>query len=587
LNPDGSLDTGFHAEPIPEGILNALALQPDGKVLVGGHQGWSGFQAFLVRLNADGSLDPGFTSSAGGRSVHLITVLPDGKLLVGGMAFLVRLNPDGSTDPSFVTDASHWDPFSATVQPDGRILVGGGFSMWNGTNYALARLHSNGRLDTTFASGTITPEFGGGAGVTAIVLQEDGHVLVGGFFERYNEVFAPGLVRLNNDSFPPPFVTRHLLAACLPDSTFHVELQANPPAHIAVYAVEDQPPAGWSVTNVSHGGVYDPSTGKVKFGPFFDAEPRTLTYDVRPPPAAQGVFLFHGRAAADGQTSPVAGDQHLVLVLFHPADCTPADWSLGISEVTAYGAAWRHGQSWVVPPVPIPIDYVTRAAALWRGGECYQVDPSVTNAPLWWVNCATPTAQRMSAATVVTLTAGTAESQLPPVFVPGEPMTVRVSVSPASDGQSYAVEDQPPAGWTVTAITDGGEFDAVNNKVKWGPFLDRQPRILSYGATPPVGAGNLATFAGLASFDGSGVPIAGSRQLRASSRLSVSAGPQLGRVVLCLRGQPGTRYLIEASTDLIQWAAMDTVTCTTDGAQTTLAASLTDAHRFYRARALP
>lgn len=55
----------------------------------------------------------------------------------------------------------------------------------------------------------------------------------------------------------------------------------------------------------------------------------------------------------------------------HPAD-TNSDWNLSISEVTAYGAAWRRGDSWPKGPSPIPISYVTHAGALWRGGGSYQ-----------------------------------------------------------------------------------------------------------------------------------------------------------------------------------------------------------------------
>ena len=55
--------------------------------------------------------------------------------------------------------------------------------------------------------------------------------------------------------------------------------------------------------------------------------------------------------------------------------------SVRIGEVTAYGAAWRRGEVWPVGPAPIPINHVTRAAFLWRSGECYRRDASATNVP--------------------------------------------------------------------------------------------------------------------------------------------------------------------------------------------------------------
>ena len=194
----------------------------------------------------------------------------------------------------------------------------------------------------------------------------------------------------------------------------------------------------------------------------------------------------------------------------HPADLAPADMRLAIAEVTAYGAGWRRGEPWPVPPVPIPMDYVTRAAFLWRGGECYTVDASVTNAPLCWVNCDAPRgADFQSAVSQVSNLPG-ARRQMAHAFVPGEPLVITLSVSPAA-ARAYVVEEQSPPGWAVASISDGGELDAVNGTVKWGPFLDNTPRSLSYQATPPATADRAVSFAGVASFDGTSRTITGVR----------------------------------------------------------------------------
>ena len=55
---------------------------------------------------------------------------------------------------------------------------------------------------------------------------------------------------------------------------------------------------------------------------------------------------------------------------YHPADMNE-DWAIDIDEVTAYGAAWKRGDTWPAPPNPIPIDYVTNAGMLWKFGETY------------------------------------------------------------------------------------------------------------------------------------------------------------------------------------------------------------------------
>jgi hypothetical protein len=69
-------------------------------------------------------------------------------------------------------------------------------------------------------------------------------------------------------------------------------------------------------------------------------------------------------------------------VLCHPSDANH-DFHLTISEMTAYGAAWKKGQGWTEGPAPIPIGYVTRAGYLWRSGEVYHYDPTAD--PAVWV----------------------------------------------------------------------------------------------------------------------------------------------------------------------------------------------------------
>ncbi len=98
-------------------------------------------------------------------------------------------------------------------------------------------------------------------------------------------------------------------------------------------------------------------------------------------------------------------------------------------------------------------------------------------------------------------------------YVPGYPTAVSVQVSPAPGVMAWAVEDSPPAGWTVDAISDAGFFDAINGKVKWGPFFDETPRVFSYNATPPAGESGAKSFTGRASFDGTNLTTTGSSSL--------------------------------------------------------------------------
>ncbi len=70
---------------------------------------------------------------------------------------------------------------------------------------------------------------------------------------------------------------------------------------------------------------------------------------------------------------------------YHPADLN-SDWRLDINEVTGYGRAWKTGALWENEPNPVPINYVTRAGAIWKNGEHYAWDETVGEAPNAWVN---------------------------------------------------------------------------------------------------------------------------------------------------------------------------------------------------------
>jgi len=640
LHPDGTQDTSFGGGMIEVPGVNVMFVQPDGRILIGG--GFSSVHGverpYLARLNPDGSLDPSFTPPpleiGDDNYITSLGVQSDGNILVGGQIFdipwetyhgVVRLHPDGSLDPDFFdrvrTDGT---VFKLLIQPDDKILVDSSCTVdgqhWPGP----VRLNADGSLDLSFcaamgfgwgmalqpdgkllvmegnrilrlnADGTQDAGFPPAMAygwLYALALQSDGQVLVGGEMTSVNGIPRHSIARLNND-LTEPFVVRQLTPGYAPGIRITVRLVAAPPPHVSVYAIEDRPPTGWPVTTASHGGVYDLQTGKIKFGPFYDADSRLLSYDVQPPANADGRQFFGGIASADGRNSGIGGMAYLDPVpLLHPADNHPADASMTIGEVTAYGAAWRRGETWPLPPNPIPIDYVTRAAALWRGGECYWFDDR-TNAPLWWVPC------RTGVSPVSELTAQTptkqgqagrlsdAECHMPPCFIPGEPLTVTITTQPDGAALAFAVEEAVPTGWTVSTISDGGEFDTVNGKVKWGPFLDAAARAVSYQVTPPTTVGETVSFEGVCSVDGISAAVGGPRQLHVGCRLNVQADAVLGALRWALTGQAGARFLIEASADLVQWTPLATVTNTTGWVEFTDPDRANFPHRFYRASRL-
>lgn len=206
--PDGTVDTNFLNSVIGAQGIFALARQADGKLLVGGNFNFfvSPFQRQnIVRLNVDGSLDGTFTNSAPNNAVNAIAVQSDGKILIGGLFntvgntnhyYVARLNTDGTVDNSFNAGIISGNMVNAiAVQSDGNILIGGSFgffSTYGLTRNNIARLSTNGVPDITYqpnASGT----------VQAVYLQNDGKSVWGGFFTVLNSNSRGHVGRLNVD----------------------------------------------------------------------------------------------------------------------------------------------------------------------------------------------------------------------------------------------------------------------------------------------------------------------------------------------------------------------------------------------------
>ena len=160
--------------------------------------------------------------------------------------------------------------------------------------------------------------------------------------------------------------------------TVTVDVAAGP--DVKAQALRENVPTGWTIGTISDGGWWDGTLNQVRWGPFVDAAARTITYELTPP-VESGSVTFTGVVSFDGVEVPVGGAATLTRCEAHPAD-TNGDFRLVMNEVTAYGAAWKRGQSWTVPPVPIPIGYVTRAGYLWRMGETYRRYPG--ECPACW-----------------------------------------------------------------------------------------------------------------------------------------------------------------------------------------------------------
>ena len=148
------MDTDFNPGTGANSSINAIAIKPDGNVLiVGGFTSYNGTaRNGIARLNVDGSLDYGFFPGAG---------------------------VDAAIE-------------SVALQPDAKILIGGSFTSYNGTaRNRIARLNVNGSLNTGFNPGT-----GASSTIFSIARQPDEKVLIGGSFTSYNDVGRNRITRI-------------------------------------------------------------------------------------------------------------------------------------------------------------------------------------------------------------------------------------------------------------------------------------------------------------------------------------------------------------------------------------------------------
>ena len=211
FNANGSIDNGYERGLYSSGSTK-IELQSNGKILLSGYVGGINNIGKLnfTRLNANGSVDMDFNAGTGVNEgvIKAIAVQPaDGKIIIGGTFTIynntsrnkiARLNTDGSLDTGFNadigTDTNHYVD-SITLQQDGKIIIGGWFTSINGiARRMIARLNADGSLDTGFDPGT-----GASTWIYTTAVQSDGKILIGGYFTSYNGYARSKIARLNAD----------------------------------------------------------------------------------------------------------------------------------------------------------------------------------------------------------------------------------------------------------------------------------------------------------------------------------------------------------------------------------------------------
>jgi uncharacterized delta-60 repeat protein len=241
FDSDGSPDTSFSGDgkqTVGFGGIDfarAVAIDSEGRIVVAGFGGVNN-DMLVTRLKVDGSVDSSFgNNGVSGMdfgdidAAEEMALQPDGKIVLAGFTTkgrdpvnptdyaIARLETNGNPDPTFDLDGKQTIGFGGddrahglAIQADGKILVGG--SGGGNTNLVLTRLNADGSLDQGFgAGGVVAPDFGGLEVGGQIALQPDGRIVIAGSDGDFT------VARVDGDEEPPPTTTTTLPpAVCVP-----------------------------------------------------------------------------------------------------------------------------------------------------------------------------------------------------------------------------------------------------------------------------------------------------------------------------------------------------------------------------------
>ncbi|MFI6006039.1 calcium-binding protein [Streptomyces sp. NPDC051366] len=226
LGGDGAVVAGFTPTSPQDagGIARGMALQPDGKIVSVGYVGNTAFDIGVARYLPNGSLDPTFsgdgmvTADFGGTEFgNAVAVQPDGKVVAAGSGgvgvALLRYNADGSPDAGFGTGGRTSVHFpgdggganAMALQPNGKIVTAGQADDPNSqeaNDFGLARFNTNGTVDTGFGGdGFVVTGFLDWDEARGVLVQPDGNIVAAG----YGAGYAFALARYQGgDGTPPP-----------------------------------------------------------------------------------------------------------------------------------------------------------------------------------------------------------------------------------------------------------------------------------------------------------------------------------------------------------------------------------------------
>jgi uncharacterized delta-60 repeat protein len=186
LNEDGTVDNTFQCA-IDE--VTSFDLQSDGKLV-------AITDSYFVRLNADGTLDGSFSFGNYVPSYSPIAIGPNDEIYYVSYSILFKVLKDGADDNTFLSGTGTTDGSisSIDVQDDGKILLGGYFTTYNGfTSNSIVRVNTDGTVDEGFNVGV-----GPTGQIHKLLVRENNNIIIGGQFWSYNNETG-SLIELNPD----------------------------------------------------------------------------------------------------------------------------------------------------------------------------------------------------------------------------------------------------------------------------------------------------------------------------------------------------------------------------------------------------
>jgi uncharacterized delta-60 repeat protein/uncharacterized repeat protein (TIGR02543 family) len=204
----GSIDITFKPGTGADSEINSMAVQSDGKIIIAGdfttYNGIS--RNHIARLNADGTLDTSFDPGSGANNtIYAVAVQSNGKIIIAGdfteyngisRSRIARLNTDGTLDAAFDPGSGADNSvYSVAIQDDGKIIAGGIFTKYNGSDSSyLVRIDTDGGYDSDFDMSN-----GPDNSVNTIAIQPDGNIIVAGSFQNCGGDARNRIARFEDD----------------------------------------------------------------------------------------------------------------------------------------------------------------------------------------------------------------------------------------------------------------------------------------------------------------------------------------------------------------------------------------------------